>query len=129
MVNGELKCYGSLQHLKIKYGDGFTLLVKIAYNSDPEQLLIKEFITFFLTSFEYCVLKENRDGFLSFHINNNSAKMFTSIFYIIEENKKKFSIEYYVITQTNLEQIFLNLASKQISSMLRNVPKKRIKFC
>ncbi|RNA25639.1 ATP-binding cassette sub-family A member 3-like [Brachionus plicatilis] len=27
MVNGEFKCLGSLQHLKNKYGDGFTLLL------------------------------------------------------------------------------------------------------
>lgn len=29
MVNGELKCLGSLQHLKSKYGEGYTLLAKI----------------------------------------------------------------------------------------------------
>merc|ERR1719223_1104727 len=34
MVNGELKCLGSLQHLKSKYGEGYTLLAKIPYEDD-----------------------------------------------------------------------------------------------
>jgi len=33
MVNGELKCIGSLQHLKSRYGEGYTLLAKISKDS------------------------------------------------------------------------------------------------
>ena len=29
MVNGRLKCLGSTQHLKSKYGQGYTLMVKL----------------------------------------------------------------------------------------------------
>jgi len=29
MVNGKFKCLGSIQHLKSKYGQGFTLVLKI----------------------------------------------------------------------------------------------------
>ena len=124
MVNGELKCFGSLQHLKRRYGDGYTLLVKIGIDpiSDPEQKIVNGFLLFFLENFEQTKLKESQDGFLNIHINNNSPKLFASIFELIENNKSKYSIEYYVITQTNLEQIFLNFASKQLSSYLQNLP-------
>jgi len=67
MVNGELKCIGSLQHLKSRYGDGYTLLVKIALKTN-----LNEFIKFILNSFEKSELKENRDGFLNFHLKSNS---------------------------------------------------------
>ena len=122
MVNGELKCIGSLQHLKSRYGDGYTLLTKIA----KEGSLIKHFISFISNSFPNSLIKENRDGFLNIHIENNSINSLSNIFSIIEKNKLKFSIEYYVVTQTKLEQIFLNFASRQIDPESRIIHKNII---
>ena len=125
MVNGELKCIGSLQHLKSRYGDGYTLLVKIALKTN-----LNEFIKFILNSFEKSELKENRDGFLNFHLKSNSINTLSKIFSLIEDNKLKYTIEYYGVSQTNIEQIFLNFASKQIDSKNRKVKnfKKLNKF-
>jgi ABC-type multidrug transport system ATPase subunit len=110
MVNGELKCIGSLQHLKSRYGDGYTLLAKISKDS----ITVKKFLSFILDSFPTSSLKENRDGFLNIQIENSSINSLSSIFSLIEKNRLVYSIEYYVVTQTKLEQIFLNFASKQI---------------
>ena len=33
MVNGQLKCIGSIQHLKSRYGRGYTLMMKIGSSS------------------------------------------------------------------------------------------------
>ena len=118
MVNGELKCIGSLQHLKSRYGDGYNLLVKIELNK-----VLNEFIAFILNSFDSIELKENRDGFLNFHLKTSSMNSLGNIFTLIEQNKKKFSIEYYAVTQTRLEQIFLNFASRQIDSDNRIIKK------
>ena len=110
MVNGELKCIGSLQHLKSRYGDGYTLLAKISKDS----ITVKKFLSFILDSFPTSSLKENRDGVLNIQIENSSINSLSSIFSLIEKNRLVYSIEYYVVTQTKLEQIFLNFASKQI---------------
>lgn len=118
MVNGELKCLGSLQHLKSKYGEGYTLLVKIALDETNDEK-INEFINFVNSTFENSVLKEQKDGFINIHINDNSVKMLANIFSMIEKVKTKYSIEYYAVTQTKLEQIFLNFASKQIDPATR----------
>ena len=126
MVNGELKCLGSLQHLKSKYGEGYTLLAKIPMDEDNNKQKINEFIEFFLNSFKDSQLKENRDGFINIHINNNSTSQLSGIFSFIENSKQKYSIEYYVVTQTKLEQIFLNFASKQIDPESRMLPKKSL---
>ncbi len=128
MVNGELKCLGSLQHLKSKYGEGYTLLAKIPMDQNNKEK-INEFITFFLESFEQSQLKENRDGFINIHINDNSTSQLSNIFSLVENNKKKYSIEYYVVTQTKLEQIFLNFASRQIDPESRILTKKTGCFC
>ncbi len=53
MVNGELKCIESLQHLKSRYGDDYTLLAKIGLgNNDEDDSKANEFVQFVLTSFE-----------------------------------------------------------------------------
>lgn len=117
MINGELKCIGSLQHLKNRYGEGYTLLVKIKSSTaheSPQKTNLNEFIRFVFESFENTELKENRHGYLNFHISNKSASQLSKIFSTIEENKLKYSIEYYAVTETILEQIFLNFASRQI---------------
>lgn len=141
MVNGELKCLGSLQNLKSKYGEGYTLMVKLALDSTSSANAttstnnvgnsltianaslaedtqnrdkIDSFINFILQSIESSELKENRDGYVNIHISNKSNNILSTIFSIIEKNKETYNIEYYFVTQTKLEQIFLNFASKQI---------------
>lgn len=160
MVNGELKCLGSLQHLKSVYGEGYSLLVKI--NSDNNQnqnrgapviagsnrLMPPEhqdsmanqendvnkkatnFIQFILNNIKNSHLKENRDGYVNIHINNDSPNLLSTLFKLIEKSKAEFSVEHYLVTQTKLEQIFLNFASKQIDPETRlSGAKKRCRCC
>lgn len=47
MVNGQFKCLGSPQHLKSKFGSGYTLLAKIHMEAGLEEMdlqLFKDFI-------------------------------------------------------------------------------------
>lgn len=37
MVNGQLKCIGSIQHLKSRYGQGYTLMMKIGTSNPQNQ--------------------------------------------------------------------------------------------
>ena len=130
MVNGELKCLGNLQHLKSVYGDGYTLLVKITQTKEEDiNRVAAGFIQTVQSKYERSTLKENRDGFVNMQINDNSIQMLGSIFTLIEEIKIKYSIEYYFVTQTKLEQIFLNFASRQIDPSSRFVPVKKSLFC
>lgn len=43
MVNGQLKCLGSPQHLKSKFGSGYTLLAKTSRGKDDLKAF-KEFV-------------------------------------------------------------------------------------
>ncbi len=123
MVNGELKCLGSLQHLTAIYGEGYTLLAKIPLVENTNRDKIDKFISFVLSSIPNSILKENRDGFINIHIKNNETSQLASIFNLVESVKVKLSIEYYVVTQTKLEQIFLNFASRQIDPETRILKK------
>ena len=123
MVNGELKCLGSLQHLKSKYGEGYTLLAKIPMLENNQEKIDK-FVELILGSFADSELKESRDGFINIQIKNSETSELGNIFKLVEKSKEEFSIEYYVVTQTKLEQIFLNFASRQIDPETRIVASK-----
>ena len=130
MVNGELKCLGNLQHLKSVYGEGYTLLVKITQTQKEINKVANSFIQTVKSKFANSILKENRDGFVNIQILDNSSRMLGSIFTLIEDIKVEYSIEYYFVTQTKLEQIFLNFAGKQIEPSSRYLAnKKACLFC
>lgn len=45
MVNGQFKCFGSVQHLKDKFGKGYTLILKCTVNTTPEGVnKVEEFV-------------------------------------------------------------------------------------
>jgi len=122
MVNGELKCMGTLQHLKSKYGEGYTLLAKIPMLENNQEKIDK-FVNLILNSFA-SELRESRDGFINIQIKNSKTSELGNIFELVEKSKEEFSIEYYVVTQTKLEQIFLNFASKQVDPETRILTSK-----
>ena len=131
MVNGELKCLGNLQHIKSRYGEGYTLMVKLTLDR-LESDKIQEFITYILKTFENSEMKECRDGFINFHFKDKSVRLLANIFQVIENIKETFAIEFYIVTQTKLEQIFINFASKQIdpnSRYLTNEKSCSLKCC
>jgi ATP-binding cassette subfamily A (ABC1) protein 3 len=124
MVNGEFKCLGSLQNLKSRYGEGYTLLAKLALaglSDSQKNTKVNEFIQFVLEKLNRATIKESRDGYLNIQIKDTSTRVLSTVFSLIESVKEQFSIEYYVVTQTNLEQIFLGFASKQIDPETRQL--------
>jgi hypothetical protein len=131
MVNGELKCLGNLQHIKSRYGEGYTLMVKLTLDK-IEAHKIEEFIAYILKTFENSEMKECRDGFINFHFKDKSVTLLANMFQVIENIKETFAIEFYIVTQTKLEQIFINFASKQIdpnSRYLTNEKSNILKCC
>lgn len=108
MVNGQFRCLGSPQHLKNKFGEGYTLLARLSSaNSDTGPL--KQFIE---GSFPGSVLKDEHQGMLHYHIRDISVT-WAQLFGTIEKVKLKFDIEDYSVSQTTLEQVFLNFARGQ----------------
>lgn len=106
MVNGRLKCLGSPQHLKTKFGEGFTVIAKIG-GSDTTQ--IKEYIE---ETFPGSVLKDEHLGMVHYHITDTRVT-WSQIFGAVERVKMEYDIEDYNISQTTLDQVFLNFARGQ----------------
>ncbi|XP_055389641.1 phospholipid-transporting ATPase ABCA3-like [Condylostylus longicornis] len=141
MVNGEFKCIGSTQHLKNRFSKGLILKIKIHRDENGEhnprlstqfmrslsQLshnrtsivsdsLINEEVEkitrFVKEHFSESELKEQHQGLLTFYIPLLGIQ-WSKIFGIMEANKSILKIEDYSISQTTLEEIFLEFAKYQ----------------
>ncbi|KAJ0177199.1 hypothetical protein K1T71_007208 [Dendrolimus kikuchii] len=105
MVRGNLQCLGSLQHLKNKFSQGYTLMVKCESNDNREANLntINQYVT---KNFTYSRLIESYLGVHTYYLQNAGLPWWR-VFYIMEEACKLFPIEDYSVSQTTLEQVFL----------------------
>ncbi|XP_029110683.1 retinal-specific ATP-binding cassette transporter-like [Scleropages formosus] len=110
MVNGTFKCLGTIQHLKYKFGDGYMVTLKIRAvepNTAPDLSTAEAFME---TSFPDCVRREKHHNTLQYEVASSSL---ARIFQLVLANKEKLSIEDYSVSQTTLDQVFVNFAKQQ----------------
>jgi len=114
MVNGQLRCLGSSQHLKTKFGGAYRLRLSLLSNNNSEgRLLIeKAFITFGGN----LQLIEEYGGTVTWEISNFGS--IADVFDLLETQKSQLGISSYAVYQVNLEQVFLLHARQQINSNL-----------
>lgn len=120
MVNGQFECFGNPQHLKGKYGKGYSLIVKCK----ERQGITQSVETFIESNIPGAVLKERQQETLYYQIinpkkndlNKGSGLSIGYIFNLFELNKVDINLETYSLCQTSLEQVFLFFASKQRKS-------------
>ncbi|NXA10153.1 ABCA1 protein, partial [Sapayoa aenigma] len=100
MVNGRFRCLGSVQHLKNRFGDGYTIVVRIA-GANPDLKPVEEF---FGHAFPGSVLKEKHRNMLQYQLPSSPSSL-AKIFSILSQNKKRLHIEDYSVSQTTLDQV------------------------
>eukprot|EP00475_Leptophrys_vorax_P005671 TRINITY_DN13418_c0_g2_i1.p1 TRINITY_DN13418_c0_g2~~TRINITY_DN13418_c0_g2_i1.p1 ORF type:complete len:1145 (+),score=272.12 TRINITY_DN13418_c0_g2_i1:223-3435(+) len=109
MVNGQLRCLGSAQHLKSRFGNGFQLDVSVLEENQ------KSFMSFVESRFPGSVLLEAQDNNLKFIVPKKDHSL-SELFSIIENKKVEVGIVEYSLSETSLEQIFLRFAKDQKNS-------------
>ncbi|XP_044533206.1 phospholipid-transporting ATPase ABCA3-like [Gracilinanus agilis] len=112
MVNGQFKCIGSPQHLKSKFGSGYTLLAKV--KSKESQAKMEEFKKFIRSTFPGSVLKDEHQGMVHYHLPSKDLS-WARVFGILERSKDEYELEDYSISQISLEQVFMNFAHLQFT--------------
>ncbi|XP_045849712.1 phospholipid-transporting ATPase ABCA3-like isoform X2 [Meles meles] len=66
MVHGQFKCLGSPQHLKSKFGSGYSLQAKV--RGDGQQEALEEFKAFVTLTFPGSVLEDEHQGMVHYHL-------------------------------------------------------------
>ena len=113
MVNGKFKCLGSTQHLRTKYGQGYTVIIKIKREmTDANPNYIKDIQSHMVNTFPSAVLSDFHQSLLHYQIKDTSLK-WSFIFKRMENAKRQFNFEDYIVSGTTLEQIFLAFARSQ----------------
>eukprot|EP00102_Acyrthosiphon_pisum_P016671 XP_008187710.2 PREDICTED: ATP-binding cassette sub-family A member 1-like [Acyrthosiphon pisum] len=111
MVGGLLKCIGNIQYLKNRYGQGFTIMVKLR---NIENFNVSELKTDIESQFAPDIsLKDEHTGLLHYHITNPNI-LLSEIFRKMKETKENYTvIEDFTVSDTTLEQVFIAFAKKQ----------------
>ncbi|KAM9426684.1 cholesterol transporter ABCA5 [Pholidichthys leucotaenia] len=112
MVSGQLRCIGSIQHLKGKYGRGYSLEVKLREELTGLQqvaLLHKEI----LQIFPHAVRQESFATLMVYKVPMEDVRSLASSFSQLESTKQSFNFEEYNFSQCTLEQVFMEFAKEQ----------------
>ncbi|KAM9839656.1 retinal-specific phospholipid-transporting ATPase ABCA4a [Aulostomus maculatus] len=110
MVNGSFKCLGTIQHLKYKFGDGYVVTMKIRASKGGGAPDLNPAEAFLESSFPGCIQREKHYNTLQYKIPSSSL---ARIFQMVLANKDKLNIEDYSVSQTTLDQVFVNFAKQQ----------------
>ncbi|XP_028990236.1 ATP-binding cassette sub-family A member 5 isoform X2 [Betta splendens] len=112
MVSGQLRCIGSIQHLKGKYGRGYSLEVKLREELTGLQqvaLLHKEI----LRIFPHAARQESFATLMVYKIPMGDVGSLAKSFAQLERAKQTFNFEEYNFSQSTLEQVFMEFAKEQ----------------
>lgn len=110
MVQGQFKCLGSPQHLKSKFGSGYSLRAKI--RSEGQQEALEEFKAFVDLTFPGSVLEDEHQGMVHYHLPGDDLS-WARVFGVLEKAKEKNGVDDYSVSQISLEQVFLSFAHLQ----------------
>ncbi|KAF7241031.1 ATP-binding cassette sub-family A member 2 [Varanus komodoensis] len=111
MVNGRLKCLGSIQHLKNRFGDGYMITVRT-----KSSLSVKEVVRFFNRNFPEAVLKERHHTKVQYQLRSEQISL-AQVFSKMEQVVAVLGIEDYSVSQTTLDNVFVNFAKKQSDNL------------
>ncbi|XP_071807326.1 uncharacterized protein [Asterias amurensis] len=108
MVNGRFRCLGSPQHVKNRFGDGHTLVLRLN-ETKPN---MTEIMNFVMTTFPEARLKEKHHNMVCYQLPLTARKL-GDVFGSLEAEKDNLGIQEYSISQTTLDQVFVNFAKRQ----------------
>lgn len=109
MVNARFKCMGSTQHLKNKFGDGYTITLRVK-GDKPNLPRVSQW---FSHTFPKAELKEEHYNVVQYSmklVHVNLVELFTKL----EDMKEMLDIEDYSVSQTTLDNVFVNFAKEQM---------------
>uniref|UniRef100_A0A3Q1K4G3 ABC transporter domain-containing protein n=1 Tax=Anabas testudineus TaxID=64144 RepID=A0A3Q1K4G3_ANATE len=108
MVNGRFKCLGSIQHLKSRFGDGYTVIVRVG-GTPPALKQVEDFVQ---QTFPGSILKEKHHNTLQYQLPYTQGAL-AMIFSQFTKHQQRLQVEDYSVSQTTLDQVFVNFAKDQ----------------
>ncbi|ERE89214.1 ATP-binding cassette sub-family A member 12-like protein [Cricetulus griseus] len=111
MVDGSFRCLGPPQHIKNRFGDGYTIKVWL-HKEGRQPSVVSDCLKLHFPGIQF---KGQRLNLLEYHMQK-SWECLADLFKVLENNKSLLNIKHYSISQTTLEQVFVNFANEQLQS-------------
>ncbi|XP_029339879.1 ATP-binding cassette sub-family A member 9 isoform X2 [Mus caroli] len=108
MVSGRLRCIGSIQHLKSKFGKDYLLEMKVKTPSQVEPLNME-----IMRLFPQAARQERYSSLMVYKLPVEDVRPLSEAFFKLERLKEDFDLEEYSLSQSTLEQVFLELSKEQ----------------
>ena len=131
LVNGQLKCIGTPQHLKTKFGTGYQFDVTFKDDDIETRLSTEKGLS---EKFDFRVLEVNGEkATYELDVRSDYVGKFTlaKLFDELELIKSNYPIEHYAVNQTTLEQVFLKMArarEDELESELGKVERENLRL-
>ncbi|XP_078536724.1 glucosylceramide transporter ABCA12 [Lissotriton helveticus] len=110
MVRGAFQCIGSMQHIKNRFGSGFTVKMHLR-----DTLVDVEALTQLMRGrFPNTYLKDHHLTMVEYHVPVSAGGV-ANIFDLLEANKAAFNIQHFSVSQTTLDEVFINFAQAQVT--------------
>ncbi|XP_049624340.1 ATP-binding cassette sub-family A member 6-like [Suncus etruscus] len=109
MVSGKLRCIGSIQHLKRKFGKDYTLKIKVKETSQ-----LNSVNTEILKLFPQAIQQERYAFFLTYKLPMMDVQPLSQAFHKLEAVKHNLNLDEYSLSQCTLEKVFLELSKEQL---------------
>ena len=131
MVKGQLKCIGTPQHLKNKFGTGYQFDATFTDDSEETRLSVEHALS---EKFDFRVLEVNGEkATYELDVRDDFVGKFTlaTLFRELEKIKSNYPIEHYAVNQTTLEQVFLRMArakADELESQLGKIERENLRL-
>ncbi|GFO27722.1 ATP-binding cassette sub-family a member [Plakobranchus ocellatus] len=113
MVNGRFMCLGSPQHLKNKFGQGYTLIIQLGALADGSTAPNQPVIDFIAQNFPGAMVFDDHQGYIHFQVPDSGVTL-ARVFTLMESTKVNLCVQDYSVHQTTLEQVFLTFTRAQV---------------
>ncbi|CAH1785688.1 unnamed protein product [Owenia fusiformis] len=110
MVNGKFKCMGSIQHLKNRFGDGYTVSIRVKGPSFERNILMVQ--RYFDRNFPEAVPKELHHNIVQYELGSSNLSL-ADVFAKMEEIQRELEVEDYSVCQNTLDNVFINFVKQQ----------------
>lgn len=113
MAAGHFECIGSTQYLRTKFGQGYSLIIKLNPDIVAESDLYLDKVQHYIEErLPSALLRDIHQTLLFYHLPPESEVTWASLFSVMEDAKQGLQLEDYQVGDTTLEQIFLSFAKK-----------------
>ncbi|RWS13138.1 ATP-binding cassette sub-family A member 1-like protein [Dinothrombium tinctorium] len=96
MVNGKFRCLGSTQHLRSKFGQGFTVILKLRQEMISSEMGVEKVKDYMEKTFKKATIKDEHGTVIHYHIADKTIP-WSVLFTNMEKAKRDLNLEDYQV--------------------------------